>query len=416
MQDADGFDTFYRAQRLPVLVLLYAAGAELAEACEVCEQAFARAWQRWPELAGSAEPAARVRTVARHLQTGRWHNLRGRFRLRHRRGVPGELPELSEDTLALVAALGQLPVDRRLAIVLHHLLDLPVDRVATELRVATGTVQARLAQGRTALTALLSMADLAGCADSLRHDLATVPGPDPRQVRRAGGRRTALIRLGVAALVAALVLAGGLVSGLAMRPPALSAAPPTPAVVVPPTGVRRLLLTPADLGYGFRSIAPTFEPPAAGAGPLGSCHYSTLPAAVYSGQITIAGYRRPGGGEVTEWLVDYRPGGAIIGIRDEIRERVDNPDECGSDYRLIAGTLDVGDASILLAELTGPTPPADAAVGTYEAFVAQDDYLIWVRVAVDLPGVAGAEYARQVAGKAAARVRCALRAPAPASC
>jgi RNA polymerase sigma-70 factor (ECF subfamily) len=36
-------------------------------------------------------------------------------------------------------------------IVLHHLVGLPVDEVARELRLATGTVKSRLARGRAAM-------------------------------------------------------------------------------------------------------------------------------------------------------------------------------------------------------------------------------------------------------------------------
>ena len=41
-------------------------------------------------------------------------------------------------------------------VVLHHLLDLPVDRVAAELGVPIGTVKSRLARARQALAASLA--------------------------------------------------------------------------------------------------------------------------------------------------------------------------------------------------------------------------------------------------------------------
>jgi RNA polymerase sigma-70 factor, ECF subfamily len=41
-------------------------------------------------------------------------------------------------------------------IVLHHLVGLPVEEVARELGVPTGTVKSRLARGRTALAQVLN--------------------------------------------------------------------------------------------------------------------------------------------------------------------------------------------------------------------------------------------------------------------
>jgi RNA polymerase sigma-70 factor (ECF subfamily) len=63
--------------------------------------------------------------------------------------------------VALIAALAKLPADQRVAIVLHHLTDLPVAEVARETGVPVGTVKARLSRGRRALADLLAIEDLA---------------------------------------------------------------------------------------------------------------------------------------------------------------------------------------------------------------------------------------------------------------
>jgi len=67
--------------------------------------------------------------------------------------------------------LQTLPIEQRLAVVLHHLADLPVEEVAEiECRPA-GTIKARLFRGRAALAAVL--------AEPSGH-LATTPvNPDP---------------------------------------------------------------------------------------------------------------------------------------------------------------------------------------------------------------------------------------------
>jgi RNA polymerase sigma-70 factor (ECF subfamily) len=69
------------------------------------------------------------------------------------------LPGPTTDRLALVAALGNIPAAQRTAIVLHHLLGLPVAEVAAETGVAEGTVKARLSRGRRALAELLEISE-----------------------------------------------------------------------------------------------------------------------------------------------------------------------------------------------------------------------------------------------------------------
>jgi RNA polymerase sigma-70 factor (ECF subfamily) len=66
--------------------------------------------------------------------------------------------------VALLAALQRLPEEQRRAIVLHHICDLPVKDVASEVGAPEGTIKARLSRGRTALAALLGDAPTAGPA------------------------------------------------------------------------------------------------------------------------------------------------------------------------------------------------------------------------------------------------------------
>jgi DNA-directed RNA polymerase specialized sigma24 family protein len=65
-------------------------------------------------------------------------------------------PALQLDHVAMVAALRKLPGDQRRALVLHHMLDLPVAEVAHELGVAVGTVKSWLHRGRAAMAAQLA--------------------------------------------------------------------------------------------------------------------------------------------------------------------------------------------------------------------------------------------------------------------
>jgi RNA polymerase sigma-70 factor (ECF subfamily) len=64
---------------------------------------------------------------------------------------PGQQDGPSEDRLALVTALRDLPLRYRQVLVLHYLVDLPVQQVAAELDLPQGTVATQLARGRRAL-------------------------------------------------------------------------------------------------------------------------------------------------------------------------------------------------------------------------------------------------------------------------
>lgn len=148
------FDESYRR----LVGQLYGVCGDLAEAEDVVAEAFVRAVSRRRTFERVDNPEAWLRTVAVNLA-----------RTRHRRKVMGERllgrsrepadgvrrPELSDERIALVAALQELPREQREALALHYLADLPVAEVALSLGVPVGTVKARLSRGRVALAALL---------------------------------------------------------------------------------------------------------------------------------------------------------------------------------------------------------------------------------------------------------------------
>jgi RNA polymerase sigma-70 factor (ECF subfamily) len=64
---------------------------------------------------------------------------------------PPAPPPLPAERLRLIEALKALPLPFRQVLVLHYLVDLPVERVAGELGIAVGTAKSRLARAREAL-------------------------------------------------------------------------------------------------------------------------------------------------------------------------------------------------------------------------------------------------------------------------
>ncbi len=151
------FDEFYRASRQRLYDCLYALTGDAGEAQDALHEAYARAWQRWSRLSDYADPEAWVRTVARRIAVSRWRRAMAALRAYRRIGPTPDVAGPDPDSVALVGALRLLSVEQRTAIVLHHLVGLPVADVAVETGVPAGTVKARLARGRRALAAHLAL-------------------------------------------------------------------------------------------------------------------------------------------------------------------------------------------------------------------------------------------------------------------
>lgn len=161
-RDADerAFDAFYSASVGRLIGQLYAMTGDLAEAQDVVQEAFARAWERWGALDLDGAPEAWVRTVAWRLAVSRWRRMRTALALVRRQGPPAAVPPPDPHHVLLVQALRQIPEAQRRAVVLHHLCDLTVDQVAAETGCPAGTVKARLSRGRAALARLLADTEL----------------------------------------------------------------------------------------------------------------------------------------------------------------------------------------------------------------------------------------------------------------
>jgi RNA polymerase sigma-70 factor (ECF subfamily) len=151
----DSFATFYAASYQRLLGQLFAITGNLAEAENVLQEAYVRAFARWAQVHAYDRPEAWVRRVALNLAAMAARRLRRRAAALLRMGPPPAVPELSLELLDLHDALRALPLGQRQVIVLHHLVGLPVEEVARELRLPTGTVKSRLARGRRALAHVL---------------------------------------------------------------------------------------------------------------------------------------------------------------------------------------------------------------------------------------------------------------------
>jgi RNA polymerase sigma-70 factor (ECF subfamily) len=167
------FDEFFTASFRRTVGQIYAMTGNLTEAEDSVQEAYARAWQRWPDVRRYADPESWIRTVAYRLSISAWRKSVNRRAAHHRAAMSPELPGLSPDHLALVSALRRISADQRRAIVLHHLVGLSVAEIAKETGAPEGTVKSHLNRGRKALAPLVSeYAEVgAGQARARRDDL-----------------------------------------------------------------------------------------------------------------------------------------------------------------------------------------------------------------------------------------------------
>lgn len=155
--DVEEFDAWYVSAYPRIVGYLHAVTGDREEAEDCVQEAFVRAWAHRRTLSHERHPDAWVRTTAYRLAVSRWRRVVRGHRAPDRALAPattGAGPD--ENHVTLVRALAQLPMPQRRALVLHHVVDLPIDEIVRETGAPAGTVKARLSRGRAALAQLLS--------------------------------------------------------------------------------------------------------------------------------------------------------------------------------------------------------------------------------------------------------------------
>jgi RNA polymerase sigma-70 factor, ECF subfamily len=155
MPKADDFDQFYDTTSRRLVGQLFAITGDLHEAQDAVQEAYIRAWQRWPRIQGYHDREAWIRTVAYRISVNVWSKARNRLAAHQRASRHAQQPEISPDLLTLVSALRKIPEPQRRVIVLHYLVGLSIEEIAAETGAPAGTVKARLARGRKALAPLV---------------------------------------------------------------------------------------------------------------------------------------------------------------------------------------------------------------------------------------------------------------------
>lgn len=213
VNDVDAFDAFYKEARTRLLVQTLALCGDLAAARSAVRDAFVMAWHHWRKVSQLEDPESWTRPHAwNHAQR------RAKARVWHRNKFDPELR-------TTLQTLGKLPVQQRKVLLLDELSSLSMAELAREVGLTQQRAESELQAARTQFAVLRGstrppvselLLPLGGLAEEARW-------PRPSILRRAGAaRRRTHTSIGVAAVVASLVVAGVVVSDGGTARPKLS--------------------------------------------------------------------------------------------------------------------------------------------------------------------------------------------------
>ena len=147
----EGFEQWYEREHPRVLSTCAALAGDLDEAREATDEAFARALERWPSVAGMVSPGGWVQVVAlnRLRRNLRRRDHENHFFTRKMRAASLATPPVPDPDLWV--AVAALPDRQRAAVVLRYVHDLPEAAIAEVMGISRGTVASTLATARAAL-------------------------------------------------------------------------------------------------------------------------------------------------------------------------------------------------------------------------------------------------------------------------
>ena len=170
MNGAHPFETFVRAHQNMVFATAYRLLGNAADAEDVAQTVFLKAFERFDSIGTSPRAAGWLRTVATHECLNRLTRYRKRWRLfsEMRRddgkgtqstfedSIPsGETPALEFERAdrrhRLESALGSLPDHQRVPLVLFHIEEKTYEEIAALLGVSLGKVKTDIHRGRATL-------------------------------------------------------------------------------------------------------------------------------------------------------------------------------------------------------------------------------------------------------------------------
>src|SRR4051812_9944040 len=153
--DGEGFEAWYRAEHPRLVSALALAAGNVAVAAEVTDEAFARAYERWPRVSVMASPSGWVYRVALNALRRRQRRASLEARLLRRTATSDVSARPADWSAEVWDAVARLPQRERTALAMRYVADLPTDAIATAMGIAPGTVGSTLHAARAHLSAYL---------------------------------------------------------------------------------------------------------------------------------------------------------------------------------------------------------------------------------------------------------------------
>jgi RNA polymerase sigma-70 factor (ECF subfamily) len=167
MTDADDFEAFVRRYEDMVFATAVRLLGNPAEAEDVAQTVFLKAFERYDQLVGSPTTGGWLKTVATNLCLNHLSRYRSRWRLfselardddpvdtdptEHLGTTPPYDFERADDAARLERALAELPAHQRVPLALFHFDGQSYEQIATTLRVSLGKLKTDMHRGRLAL-------------------------------------------------------------------------------------------------------------------------------------------------------------------------------------------------------------------------------------------------------------------------
>ncbi len=147
MGSGDGsFEAFFAEHYASVFRGLAVAFRDPLLAEDAAQEAFTRAYARWERVSSMDRPAGWTYVVAVRVARRRRRDVFGA-----RRTAIRDVADEVVDRVTMQAAIDELPPRQRLALVLRHYADLPLDDIADAMGCAVGTVKSTLNAAHTRL-------------------------------------------------------------------------------------------------------------------------------------------------------------------------------------------------------------------------------------------------------------------------
>lgn len=163
------FGTHLEANYQRLVAQLYVITLDAGEAHEAVQDAYSRAWRRWPQLRHDPDPVGWVRRVAVRSTRGSWRRLLAALGVGSRAHRVND--EADDRTRAVLEALARLTPPQRRVVVLSHMAGMPVEEISALEAIPSWAVQRRLDEAEEVVATGMAdvLPEILGLIDEARY-------------------------------------------------------------------------------------------------------------------------------------------------------------------------------------------------------------------------------------------------------